>query len=258
MDIVGLVGKRVAITAAATGIGHAIACALSRSGCKLAICDIDGESLNAAASNLAETTAIVADIANPADVDAFFERIDTTLGGLDALVNNAGIAGPTARVEEVSLADWQRCLDVGLTGHFLCTRAAVPMLKASGGGAIINMSSVVGKLGFALRIPYSAVKSGVIGMTQCLAKELGPHNIRVNAILPGIVEGNRIRNVIQARADALSVSYDEVKDSLLASVSLRRMVHSEDVASMTAFLISDVGKNISGQSIAVDANVESI
>ena len=258
MELSGLAGKRVAITAAASGIGYVIASMLSKAGCKVAICDISHDALQSAAVNLENVMTTFADVSDAAQVQHFFSNIETVFGGLDALVNNAGIAGPTALVEDVKLQEWQKCIDIGLTGHFLCSRSAVPMLKSTGGGSIVNMSSVVGKLGFALRTPYSAVKFGVIGMTQCLAKELGPHNIRVNALLPGIVEGRRIQQVIDARAEALSITSEEMEQTILSSVSLRRMVSADDVAAMTAFLISDLGQNVSGQSIAVDANVETI
>lgn len=258
MEFHGLAGKRVAITAAASGIGYIIAKRLNESGCRVAICDVNHDALQSAAVNLHEVLTSVADVSDATQVQKFFSQIKTLYGGLDALINNAGTAGPTASVEDIKLQEWQQCLDVGLTGHFLCTRTALPLIKSSGGGSIINMSSVVGKLGFALRSPYSAVKFGVIGLTQCWAKELGPQNIRVNALLPGIVKGRRIQEVIDARAKALSITSEEMENSLLSSVSMRRMVTADDVAGMSAFLISDLGQNISGQSIAIDANVETI
>src|SRR6185312_3874191 len=151
------------------------------------------------------------DVADDAAVDRLFQEVQTELGGLDALVNNAGLAGPTGPVEEIDPQAWRRCLEVGLTGQFLCARRAVPLLKAAGRGVIINMSSVAGRLGYAFRTPYSATKWGVIGFTQSLAKELGPANITVNAILPGIVEGLRIEGVIRARAETLGISYEEME-----------------------------------------------
>ena len=135
-------------------------------------------------------------------VDRLFDDVRSKLGGLDVLVNNAGIAGPTGKIEDLSLADWRRTLDVDLTGQFLCARRAVPMLKQAGGGAIINMSSAAGRFGYAFRTPYAAAKWGVIGLTQSLAKELGPSNIRVNAILPGVIKGPRMEKVIRDRAEA--------------------------------------------------------
>src|SRR5262249_47035295 len=152
------------------------------------------------------------------------------LGGLDLLVNNAGIAGPTGAVEAIDPADWRRCLEVCLTGQFLCARRAVPILREAGGGAIVNMSSAAGPPGHAFRTPYAAAKWGVIGFTQSLAKEVGPDNIRVNAILPGIVEGPRIEGVIEARARQLGISHEEMEGRYLEKVSLRRMVSAQDVA----------------------------
>jgi len=167
-------------------------------------------------------------------------------------------AGPTGAVEDISPADWRRCIDVDLTGQFLCAHHAVPLIKAAGGGAIVNMSSSAGRHGYAFRTPYSAAKFGIIGLTQSLAKELGPHNIRVNAILPGIVEGPRMDKVIRDRAAQLAIDYDEMKRRYLERVSLRRMVSPHDVAAMVTFLLSPMGENLSGQSLGVDGNVETL
>ena len=174
------------------------------------------------------------------------------------LVNNAGIAGPTAAIEDIDPADWRRCLEVDLTGQFLCARRAVPLLKAAGGGAIVNMSSAAGRLGYAFRTPYAAAKWGVIGLTQSLAKELGPHDISVNAILPGVVQGPRIERVIAARAEQLGLSYAEMEKQYLEKVSLRRMVTAQEVAAMVVFLVSPLGRAVSGQSLGVCGNVETI
>ena len=170
-----------------------------------------------------------------------FADVRAKLGGLDVLVNNAGVAGPTGGVEEISPADWRRTIDVCLTGQFLCAHFAVPMLKAAGGGSIVNLSSAAGRFGYAYRTPYSAAKWGVIGFSQSLAKELGPANIRVNAILPGIVEGPRMSGVIAARAKQVGVSYAEMEKTYLDRVSLRRMVTAEDVAATVLFLVSEAG-----------------
>jgi NAD(P)-dependent dehydrogenase (short-subunit alcohol dehydrogenase family) len=170
---------------------------------------------------------------------------------LDVLVNNAGIAGPTAKVEDISIADWDRTVAVDLNSMFYCARLAVPLLKAAGGGSIINLSSAAGRLGFPLRTPYAAAKWGVIGLTKSLAGELGPANIRVNAILPGAVEGDRVKRVIAARAEARNISYDEALEQLVAPISLRRMVKAEDIANMALFLATSAGANISGQALSV-------
>ncbi|MEO9339487.1 SDR family oxidoreductase [Mesorhizobium sp. SB112] len=254
----GLQGQRVVVTAGAGGIGFAIADTLAKLGARLVICDVSDEALAGLSGKLKTEAAINADVSSEADVDRLFETVSKTLGGLDALINNAGIAGPTGGVDEISLDDWRRCLDIGLTGQFLCARRAVPLLKAAGGGSIVSMSSAAGKHGYAFRTPYSAAKFGVIGFTQSLAKELGPHGIRVNAILPGIIEGPRIEGVISARAKQVGISHEEMTGRYLQNISLRRMTSPYDVAAMVAFLLSDAGYNISGQSLGVDGNVETL
>jgi len=255
----GLQGLRVLITAGAGGIGLAMAEHLMAHGARVAVCDVSEAALELLRAREIKPEQIHRiDVANEAEVDALFAAVHARWGGLDALINNAGVAGPTGAVETLTLQDWQRCLDVGLTGQFLCTRRAVPMLKAAGGGSIINISSVAGKYGYAFRTPYSAVKFGVIGVTESWAKELGPDNIRVNALLPGVVEGKRIEGVISARAEQLGISYAEMQTQYLQNVSLRRMVTAQDVAAMAGFLLSRAGSNISGQSIAVDGNVETL
>lgn len=252
----GLAGQRVAITAGAGGIGLAIAATLSRLGARVAVCDVSDEALASIGDEAKVELALRADVSVDAEVDGFFDAVGRTLGGLDALINNAGIAGPTGGVDEIDAWDWRRCIDVCLTGQFLCARRAVPMLKQAGGGSIVCMSSAAGRHGYAFRTPYSAAKFGVVGFAQSLAKELGPSGIRVNAILPGIVEGPRIEAVIGARAKQLGISHEEMTGRYLESISLRRMTSPFDVAAMVAFLLSDAGSNIAGQSLSVDGNVE--
>ncbi|MFI4996056.1 MAG: SDR family oxidoreductase [Hyphomicrobiales bacterium] len=254
----GLSGQRVLVTAGAGGIGLAIAGRLIRHGARLFVCDVADAALAAFAEAHPLAGRIKADVSSEADVERLFAALAAHLGGLDALINNAGIAGPTGGIEEIEPAEWRRCIDVGLTGQFLCARLAVPMLKAAGGGSIVNMSSAAGRHGYAFRTPYSSAKFGVIGITQSLAKELGPSNIRVNAILPGIVEGPRMQSVIRDRAAQVGIPYAEMEAKYLERISLRRMVSPEDVAAMVAFLLSDAGANLSGQSIGVDGNVETL
>ncbi|HEX4170895.1 MAG TPA: SDR family oxidoreductase [Acetobacteraceae bacterium] len=250
-------GRRVLVTAGAAGIGRAIVEALVAAGARVHTCDVDAHALEGCGRALKIGTT-PADVSDEAQVDRLFEEVKAALGGLDVLVNNAGIAGPTGAVEEISAADWRRCIDIDLTGQFLCTRRAVPLLKAAGGGAIVNISSAAGRHGYAYRTPYSAAKWGVIGFTQSLAKELGPAGIAVNALLPGIVQGPRIESVIRARAEQVGVSYSEMEKQYLEKVSLRRMVTAEDVANMVLFLASPLGRNISGQSLGVCGNVETL
>ena len=168
------------------------------------------------------------------------------------------IAGPTGGVEKITPNEWRRTIDVCLTGQFLCAHHGVPMLKAAGGGAIVNLSSAAGRFGYAFRTRSRQPNGGVIELTQSLAKELGPANIRVNAILPGIVEGPRMTGVIEARAKQTSVTSRRWRQTYLDRVSLRRMVTAEDVAVTVTYLLSPAGDNISGQSLGVDGNVEAL
>ncbi|RVT85224.1 SDR family oxidoreductase [Rhodobacteraceae bacterium CCMM004] len=258
MTLPGLAGRRVAVTAGGAGIGLCIARALAAQGARLALCDVDRGALDAAAAEIGAEVAEIADVSDDAQVAAFFGRIEAEMGGLDGLVNNAGIAGPTGGVEDIAPADWRRCIDICLTGQFLCAHHAVPMIKRAGGGAIVNISSAAGRFGYAYRTPYAAAKWGVIGLTQSLAKELGADDIRVNAILPGIIAGPRMEGVIAARAEQTGVSHAEMKAEYLSRISLGRMTPPEDVADVAAFLISDAGRNLSGQSLPVDGNVEAL
>lgn len=256
MNLPGLRSQRVLVTAGASGIGLAIARALGAQGARVAICDADPEHLKDAERILQSGVCKEADVTDAVALDALFAEISVRFGGLDAIVNNAGVPGPTAPVEEIADEDWRHCLDVCLTGQFLVAKRAIPLLKTAGGGSIVNMSSAAGKHGYALRTPYSAAKFGVIGLTESLAKELGPDNIRVNAILPGFVDGPRMDGVIERKAAAAGVSVADTRKAYLQSVSLRRMVQVDDVANTVCFLLSDAGRNLSGQSLAVDGNVE--
>ncbi|MGA2042206.1 MAG: SDR family oxidoreductase [Roseiarcus sp.] len=251
-------GLRALVTAGASGIGRAIADLLIAHGARVHVCDVSDGFLADFARAWPDAGRSRADVAAESDVARLFDDVRAGLGGLDLLVNNAGIAGPTGGVEEIAPADWRRTIDVCLTGQFLCARHAVPMLKAAGGGAIVNLSSAAGRFGYAFRTPYAAAKWGVIGFTQSLAKELGPSNIRVNAILPGIIEGPRMTGVIEARARQVGVSYEAMEKTYVERISLRRMTTAGDVAATVAFLASEAGRNISGQSLGVDGNVESL
>ena len=251
-------GVRVFISGAGTGIGRTTADLLVKCGARVRICDVSEASVEEFGSTYPDHVASVADVSDEAAIGAIFEEVERDWGGLDVLVNNAGIAGPTGGVDEIPTDDWRRCVEVCLTGQFLCTRFAVPLIRASGGGSIVNISSAAGRFGYSYRTPYSSAKWGVVGFTESLAKELGPDNIRVNAILPGLIEGERIERVIAERARQLGLSHEQVKTSYLEKISLRRMTPPEDIATLVAFLISDMGTNISGQSIGVDGNLELI
>jgi NAD(P)-dependent dehydrogenase (short-subunit alcohol dehydrogenase family) len=247
---------KVLITGGASGIGWTIAKALLEQGARVHLCDTSSDLLAQALRQQPAVSGSVADVSNAPQVESLFDDVQRCLGGLDVLVNNAGIAGPTAAVEDIAPDDWSRTLAVNITGQFLCARLAVPLLKGAGGGSIINMSSAAGRLGYPLRTPYAASKWAVIGFTESLAMELGSHNIRVNAILPGLVQGERITRVLAARAQAQGLAYEEMERQYLERVSLRRMVSPADVAAMVLFLCSPAGRNISGQSLGVCGNME--
>ncbi|MEO8133427.1 MAG: SDR family oxidoreductase [Betaproteobacteria bacterium] len=250
--------QRVLITAGAAGIGRTMAACFGNAGARVHICDIDTVALAAFSAAHPGITTSVTDVADDAAVGRLFDDAVSALGGLDVLINNAGSAGPTAQIEDIAPADWERCLAVGLNSVFYCTRRAVPLLKAAGGGSIINLSSAAGRLGFPLRSPYSAVKFGIVGLTETLAMELGPHHIRVNCIQPGFVEGERIDRVIAAKAEARGVSIEAQRANFVSRVSLRTMVTADDIANMALFLASPAGQHISGQSLPVCGNVETL
>jgi len=249
-------GLRVLVTAGAAGIGRAIAQTFVEHGARVHICDVDAAALAAAREALPAVTQTVADVASVADVDRLFADVGRTLGGLDVLVNNAGIAGPTGKVEDLAPADWDRCIAVDLNGMFYCTRRAMPLIKQARGGSIINLSSVAGRLGFPMRTPYAAAKWAVVGFTKSLAIEAGPEKVRVNCIQPGNVEGERIDRVIDAKARALGIRGEEMKNRLLDTVSLRTFVSPQDIANMALFLATDAGKHITGQALSVCGDVQ--
>lgn len=251
-------GLRVLVTAGAAGIGRAIAGTFAEAGARVHICDVDTTALAEFATLYPAITASVTDVSDPAQVERLFEDVRRHLGGLDVLVNNAGIAGPTGKVEDISIEDWNRCIAVDLNGLFYCTRLAMPMIKAAGGGSIINLSSTAGRLGFPLRSPYAAAKWGVVGYTASLAIEAGPDNVRVNCIQPGVVAGDRIDRVAAAKANALGISIEEQKHRMVQNVSMRTFVTAQDIANAALFLASDAGRHISGQAIPVCGNVETL
>ena len=251
-------GLRAVVTAGASGIGRVIAETFTAAGARVHVCDVDTAALEQTLDSGAAVAATPCDVADVDQVARLFAEVEESLGGLDVLVNNAGIAGPTAPVDEIAVDDWRRCIDVDLSGAFYCTRLAVPLLKAAGGGSIVNMSSVAGRLGFPLRTPYAAAKWGLVGFTKSLALELGRDGIRVNAIQPGGVEGDRIESVIEAKALALGITPDEQRERMLANVAMRSTVTPQEIADTALFLVSDAGRHITGQAISVCAGVETL
>ncbi|MBB5050945.1 NAD(P)-dependent dehydrogenase (short-subunit alcohol dehydrogenase family) [Afipia massiliensis] len=248
LDIKGL---RVLVTAGANGIGLAIARAFAGEGAKVHICDVDTEALAALKASDPSLTQTVCDVADRDSVKALFAETTNALSGLDVLVNNAGVAGPTAKVDEMNPEDWDRCLQICLTGQFNCARLAVPFLRESKNASIVNISSAAGRLGFAMRTPYAAAKWGVIGFSKSLSIELGPDNIRVNAILPGLVAGDRQRRVLEAKAQQRGISFAEMEKTAFSYTSIKDYVTPQQIADQVVFMCSPKGRTISGQAISI-------
>ena len=258
MDL-GIAGLRVLVTAGAGGIGLQTAKTFLREGAHVHVCDIDRDALADLESNAPGATGSFCDVSDRDQVGALMEETIKNLGGLDCLINNAGIAGPTGRVDEIDPADWEQCLDIGITGQFNVARVAIPHLKAaSGNRCIINYSSAAGKFGFPMRSPYAATKWGVVGFTKTLAMELGENGIRCNAIQPGPVDGARIRSVIDGKARALNISFEEMQARMLANQSIKMLIPPQQLADMTVYLASPLASTISGQAISVDGDMQSL
>ena len=249
-------GLKVLVTAGCGGIGRVIAETFAAAGAKTHVCDISEAALAECRAAHPDWGVSRCDVSDESQVVQLFEDVKSNLGGLDVLVNNAGIAGPTGGIDDLSTDEWRNTVDINLNGQFYCARLAVPLLKQSSNASIICISSVAGRLGYAYRTPYAATKWAIIGLMKSLAIELGPDGIRVNALLPGIVEGPRIENVISDRAKTLGVSYDDMEKQYIDKISLRQMVTPQDVANQAIFLCSPLGKNISGQPISICGNVE--
>lgn len=247
---------RVLINAAGGGAGRVIAQTFLEAGADVMACDIESGGLDGLAKAFPKVQARVGDAASESDVAEVFSQMDRAFGGLDVLVNNVGIAGPTAAVEDISLDDWNRCLTVNLTSHFLFARAAASRMKAQRSGLIVNISSGSAKVGLPMRLPYVVSKGAVLSLTQNLARELGPFGVRANAILPGAIRGERIERVVRAKAEALNIPAEQYQRDLLRYISLRTMVEPDDIAAMIVFLASPSGARISGQMIGVDGNIE--
>jgi NAD(P)-dependent dehydrogenase (short-subunit alcohol dehydrogenase family) len=243
-----LEGARVIVTAGAQGIGRAIIDAYLAEGARVATCDIDTTGLETLPS---EVFCLRADMGDAEQIGDFMHAALAHLGGLDILVNNAGIAGPTCPVEDIDPADWNATLAVCLTSQFHCVRHAVSALRQSDNASIINLSSMAGRVGFALRTPYAAAKWGVIGLTKSLSIELGSDGIRCNAVLPGIVAGDRQRRVLEAKAQRRGLSFAEVEAEAFSYTSIKDYVEAEQIADQILFLTSPRGRTISGQAVSI-------
>ena len=249
-----LKGQKIIVTAGAGGIGLEIARAFVREGAHVVVCDVDHDAIAALAKSDPVIKAHYCDVADRAQVETFMNKAVGELGGLDCLVNNAGIAGPTGRVEAITPEDWERCIAVCLTSQFNCARLAIPHLRKSHNPSIVNLSSAAGKFGFAMRTPYAAAKWGVIGFTKSLAIELGEDKIRVNAVLPGLVAGDRQRRVLEARAQQRGMSFKETEAAAFSFTSIKDYVTPQQIADQIVFVASPRGKTISGQALSVDGD----
>ena len=244
--------SRVLITAGGSGIGQAMAQAFAKSGFEVWITDIDAELLGKCPDSWQKTQV---DSSDEAGVSKLFSQIEDRWGGLDAICANAGIAGPTAVVEDIKIEDWQRCVSVNLEGAFLSAKYGGQMLKNTN-GSIVLTASTAGIYGFPNRAPYAAAKWGIIGLMKTLAMEWGPAGVRANAICPGAVEGPRMRGVMEREAIAKGTSYQKIYDGYAAGTSMRTLVTADDIANMAVFLCSSGARLVSGQVIAVDGHTE--
>jgi len=253
-----LKNKKFIISAAGDGIGFSISKLIVKNGGKVYLSDIDQQKINKIKSNKKFKNKIFAtqlDANNYEYVKKYFLSL-TKLKKIDGLINNVGIAGPTKYLEKISSEEWKSTIETNLNSHFYFSKFSIPFLKKNKSGSIVNISSTAGLFGFPQRTPYAASKWAIIGLTKSLAMELGKYKIRVNAICPGSVKGDRMKRVINAKAKLLKTKSNQIKREFESMTSIRSFVTKEDIASMVVYLLSDNSNNISGQSIAVDGNTE--
>ena len=252
-----LQNKKIIISAGASGIGWATAKVCLSKGAYVYICDIDNKSLNKIKKHPLNNKKLFSyeyDASDEYEVSNFFDKIKKKTKKIDALINNVGVAGPTGTIEKLNSEDWERTLKVNVISHFYFTKLSIPMLKKNKGGSIINISSGAGIMGFPLRSPYTASKWAVIGVTKTLAMELGKFKIRVNAICPGTIKGDRMVRVIRDKAKFLKISKKLIEKDFVSMASMNCWIYEEDIGKMCSFLISNDGERISGQSISIDGN----
>jgi len=250
---ISLEGRRAFVTAGGDGMGRTTVMTMHRLGAEVFTCDIDPVGLATLPEGI---TTYECDVADSTALDAVFDEI--LPGGLDILVNNAGVAGPTKPVEDITDDEWDHCMSVCIDAQFYCARRVVPIFKAQQSGAIVNMVSAAGIMGYPGRSPYVAAKWAVAGFTETLAMELGPDNIRVNGIVPGNVNGQRMENVIAAHAAAEGLRTDVVRRMYAIGTSMQCYVEPQEISDLIVFLVSDHARHVSGQIIAVDGNTETL
>jgi NAD(P)-dependent dehydrogenase (short-subunit alcohol dehydrogenase family) len=247
--------QRVLITGAGNGIGREIALAFARNGARVAGLDVDAAALQELRADVSGFIAEPCDLADTAAIEAAVPRALDALGGLEVLINNVGIAGPTAAVEDYDPREWEQVLRVNLGAKFNVTRLAIPALKRAGAGSIINMSSAAGRFGYPQRCAYSVSKWGIVGFTRTLSMELGPFGIRANAILPGPVAGPRMERVLAGRVASHGSTLEQERANALRNQSLKYFTEAGEIAALAVFLASDAARSISGQSLPVDGDM---
>jgi len=247
---------RAVVTAGASGIGLAIAQKFLTQGSQVFICDIDEQALETTLGDHSGLEGAVADVGVPDSVEAFFEHALSTMGGVDVLVNNAGIGGPRANIEDIAYTDWDDCIRVNLSSMFYCAKQVIPTMKKQGGGCILNIATTSARTGLPNRLPYVASKVGVLGLSHNLARELGPFNIRCNVILPGAIDNPRGRMLTELKAEERGVSVEQQEQEDLQYKSMRTRIQPSEVGDMAVFLASDRARHITAQEIAVDGNSE--
>ncbi len=255
---INLKNKKYIISAAGDGIGLEISKKIIGAGGKVFLSDIDQKKIEKIKRDKKYKNKIFAtciDCTNANEVKNYFKKI-LSKKKFDGLINNIGIAGPTKPIENIDINEWEKTIKTNLNSHFYYTKFALPLLKKSNKASIINLSSTAGIFGFAQRSPYAASKWAIVGLTKTLAIELGKYKIRVNAICPGSVEGDRMKRVINAKAKLNKKTPKKTKEEFETMVSLGTFVTKENIASMALFLLSKESENISGQIISVDGNTE--
>jgi NAD(P)-dependent dehydrogenase (short-subunit alcohol dehydrogenase family) len=248
--------QRVVVTAGASGIGLAIAQKFLVEGAEVYICDIDKPALESSLADNPGLQGVLANVGDPHSIEEFFNKALSTLGGIDVLVNNAGIGGPRAKVEEIDYQDWDDCIYINLSGMFYCVKQIVPAMKEQNSGCIINISTSSAKTGLPNRLPYVTSKVGVLGLSHNLARELGASNIRVNTILPGLMDNPRGRGLVANYANENDISIENAEAQFLKYISLRSWIKPSEIAEAAFFLASEQAQHITGQEIAVDGNCE--
>ena len=251
--------KKIIISAGASGIGLATAKVCLSRGAYVYLCDINDKSLKKLNKHHLKNKRLFVyqcDASNEEQVSLFFNKVKKKTKKIDALINNVGIAGPTGSLEKLKSKDWEKTLHVDVNSHFYFTKKAIPLIKKSKNGSIINISSTAGILGFPLRSPYAASKWAIIGVTKTLAMELGRFNIRVNVVCPGTIKGDRMKRVIRDKAKFTKVSKKSVEKDFISMSSMKKWIMEEDIGKMCSFLISDDSSKVSGQVISVDGHTE--